>query len=103
MNAMRVQWFKNGDHPDDYSRTHEGLEGGVARCFTPEERKAREWEGDVVRYFRHPDVPGETVCSCGRTMHEHGWIDSGGAGQTVCPGDWVVSDGGEHRALKETK
>lgn len=102
VNEMRIQWFKNGDHPQDYSRTHEGLDGGVWRIFPPEERKARGWEGDVVRYFRHPDVPGDTVCdACGSTMHEHGWLDSGDSGQIVCPGDWIVSIDGRHLVQRQ--
>ena len=44
------QWFKNGDHPDDYSKTHDGYENGELRKFPPEERKANGWEGDVVRF-----------------------------------------------------
>lgn len=49
-------------------------------------------EGEIVRYFRHPCVPGESRCpECSLIMHEHGWIDSGGDGQTVCPGDLVLT------------
>lgn len=72
------QWFKNGDHPDDGDERHP-TEGW-------------RYEGRVVRYFRHPDIPGETICNdCGQTMHDHGWIDAGVDGLTVCPGDWVLT------------
>lgn len=82
-----VQWFKNGDHPDDYAEGRVGMED---RPFWQEEAKALGWEGGVVRYFRHPEVDGEAACpTCSKTFHEHGWIDSGGNGQRVCPGDWV--------------
>ncbi|MGH9001953.1 MAG: hypothetical protein ACRDYV_02380 [Acidimicrobiia bacterium] len=65
------QWWRNGDHPDD---------GPTYR------------EGAVVRYYRHPEVPGSQVCTeCGAVMHDHGWIDQGDDGHTVCPGDWVVT------------
>lgn len=102
MSDVEAQWFKNGDHPKDYSRTHEGFDAGVWRDFPPEERKSRGWEGDVVRYFRRPDVPGSTTCeSCGKTMHEHGWLDTGDEGQTVCPGDWVVTDGSRYHVKKD--
>lgn len=85
-------WLKNGDHPSDYSKTHCGLEEGELRDFPPEERKARGWEGDVVRYFRHPDVPGERQCEhCGSVMHNHGWIDTLEGGHIVCPGDWIIT------------
>lgn len=32
-----TQWFKNGDHPLDYSQTHDGFENGELRQFPPEE------------------------------------------------------------------
>ena len=80
------QWFKNGDHPLDGDPAH---------------------EGKVVRYLRLPDVPGTTICDlCGRTMHEHGWINTLETvtleiGQTVCPGDWIITGlEGEHYPCK---
>jgi hypothetical protein len=74
------RWLKNGDHPGDLSVLLEKTEREL-------------WsEGRVVRYFRHPDVPGAKVCECGATMRDHGWIDQGGLGITVCPGDWVVTE-----------
>jgi len=86
------QWFKNGDHPLDYSCTHDGFENGELRQFTPEERKSNEWDGDIVRYFRHPEVSGGKSCQhCGKTMHEHGWIDTLEGGHIVCPGDWIIT------------
>lgn len=87
-----TQWFKNGDHPLDYREPHDGFENGELRQFTPNERKARDWEGDVVHYFRHPDVPGDTACKhCGGRMHDHGWIDTLEGGHIVCPGDWIIT------------
>lgn len=69
------QWFKNGDHPDDFS---ERGRGGLT-------------EGKIVRYYRHPDFPGPTVCDrCGQTLHIHGWIDTLEQGHRVCPGDWII-------------
>jgi hypothetical protein len=87
-----TQWFKNGDHPEDNCETFQGSDG-----------KPFQGEGKVVRYFRHPAIPGTDVCrgvksgsnepiGCGRTFHEHGFIDTPeGAGQTVCPGDFVIT------------
>ena len=50
-----------------------------------------EMENDLVRYFRHPDVPGERLCKhCGIRMHDHGWIDTLEAGHNVCPNDWII-------------
>lgn len=73
------QWFRNGDHPDDFSDRDNG-NGLMAR------------EGMVVRYFRHPEVPGTKACEhCGQTMHVHGWIDTLEGGHIVCPADWVIT------------
>lgn len=67
-----VQWWVNGDHPNDGPKIKEGL---------------------VVRYYRNPEVSGkDTHVTCGYSWHNHGWIDSGGDGQTVCPGDWIEAD-----------
>lgn len=95
-------WTKNGDHPLDYSRAHQGFEAGELREFSPDERRVNEWEGDIVRYFRHPDVPGETTCKhCGIKMHHHGWIDTLEGGHIVCPGDWIITGvKGEHYPCK---
>lgn len=66
------QWFKNGDHPADVSL--------VGR------------EGAVVRYYRHPNVPGDKPCEqCGKPHDIHGWIDTLEQGHRVCPGDWIIT------------
>ena len=99
-----TQWFKNGDHPLDYSKTHDGFAGGELVKFEPEYRKEMGWEGDVVRYFRHPDkaYAGERQCEkCGQIMHKHGWIDTLEGGHIVCPGDWIITGvKGEHYPCK---
>jgi len=96
------QWLKNGDHPLDYSKDHDGLENGEVRVFTAAERKANCWEGDVVRYYRDPYTPGTSACKhCGQTMHVHGWIDTLEGGHIVCPGDWIITGvKGEHYPCK---
>ncbi len=87
-----TQWFRNGDHPLDYSKTHDGFDHGVLRQFPPEERKANAWEGDIVRYYRTPDMDGQTKCKhCGDIMHYHGWIETLEGGHIVCPGDWIIT------------
>lgn len=74
-----VQWFQNGDHPEDYDRDADYEE--ASECC----------EGQIVRYYRHPDVSGLKTCQhCGRIMHDHGWIDTLKGGHTVCPGDWII-------------
>ena len=66
------RWFSNGDHPND-----------ACNPMTQ--------EGNVVRYYRNPKRAGTSVCvECNKTMHEHGWIDVGADGHTVCPGDYVI-------------
>lgn len=73
-----AQWFKNGDHPDD----------ATAR-MQPE---IEDCEGAVVRYYRHPRVPGDSLCEqCGKPHHDHGWIDTLEQGHRVCPGDWIIT------------
>lgn len=76
-----TQWWKNGDHPGD-------------NCYYVDDKSPERFlsEGKVVRYFRDPNVPGTTVCKhCGKTMHEHGWIDTLEGGHIVCPGDWIIT------------
>ena len=52
----------------------------------------RQFEDTKVRYFRHPEVSSNDIClNCGHKFHAHGWIDSGGDGQKVCPGDLVLT------------
>ena len=97
-----TQWFKNGDHPLDYSKSHDGFENGELRVFTGAERKANQWEGDIVRYYRRPDDSGDRTCEkCGDTMHNHGWIDTLEGGHIVCPSDWIITGvKGEHYPCK---
>ncbi len=81
-----TRWHKNGDHPLD-NRNPMG---------------AHLSEGDVVRYYRHPDESGDNKCrQCGRTIHDHGWIDTLEGGHKVCPGDWIITGvQGEHYPCK---
>jgi len=87
------QWWRSGDHPLD-------------NAFRPFEdtgaTPALPREGEVVRYFRHPAIPGWAVCaSCGCKMDAHGWIDIPADGLKVCPGDYIVTDAkGVHSVLK---
>ena len=70
-----TRWFKNGDHPEDYRETFTGA-----------------GEGNVVRYYRHPDDDRMRKCEhCGQIMHDHGWIDTLEGGHVVCPGDFVIT------------
>jgi hypothetical protein len=81
-----TQWFKNGDHPDDDCRMVRPLPNSTTQ-FEPFLS-----EGRVVRYFRHPNVRGNSLCSkCNLTMHVHGWIDTLEDGHNVCPGDWIIT------------
>jgi len=73
-----IVWNKNGDHLlDDIWRPFEDT-GKI-----PTEPR----EGAFVRYFRHPEIEDKSVCElCGDTFHNHGWIDYGCDGKTICPG-----------------
>jgi len=97
-----TQWFKNGDHPLDYYKSHDGFDKGELRVFTGDERKSNGWEGDTVRYYRTPDLDGQSKCKhCDKTMHFHGWIDTLEGGHIVCPGDWIITGvKGEHYPCK---
>lgn len=67
--SLAVQWWYNGDFPNENP----------------------EFEGDVVRYFRHPNYSGESRCpKCHKTYHEHGFIDRREA-DVICPGDVIYS------------
>ena len=84
-----VQWFKNGDHPEDHDHIGKGPFSEIALEKYWEYTRT---EGKIVRYFRHPSVPGTKVCSkCDNTMHNHGWIDTLEGGHTACPGDWIIT------------
>lgn len=77
-----VQWFKNGDHPDDKCRPIQPSQGDKEIFMS---------EGKIVRYFRHPEFSGKSQCAqCLNTFHNHGWIDTLEGGHTVCPGDWII-------------
>lgn len=85
------QWFMNGDHPDDYKHSRTGFQNGQIAVFDGDYAKSENWEGDIVRYYRHPGVDGESLCEqCGKRHHEHGWIDTLEQGHRVCPGDWII-------------
>lgn len=91
-----ARWWGNGDHPQDGvgDTAHDALTGATYTRI----------EGRIVRFFRHPDYPGSATHEpCGRTWHDHGWIDDLEGGHTVCPGDWIITGvHGEHYAVKDT-
>ena len=77
-----TQWCESGDHPEDDRETFTGTDG-----------KPFLGEGKVVRYYRTPDMDGQTTCDlCGDIMHNHGWIDVPLSGHIVCPGDWIITE-----------
>jgi len=84
--ASRIKWWKNGDHPRD-----------DVEVLLDEDGIPFESEGKVVRRFRHPGLDGHALCAvCNQAWDVHGWVDSGGDGQIVHPGDDVIThDGGE--------
>lgn len=85
-----TQWFKNGDHPEDYAEPRSNADSG--RLYTVEFQKENGWEGQVVHYYRRPERDGKNLCKyCQIQMHDHGWIDTKEGGHIVCPGDWVIT------------
>lgn len=74
------QWYENGDHPLDNSRSIQSSEGDFLS------------EGDVVRRYNHPKVSGSDICpKCGYRVKKHGWIDQEDFSKAVCPGDWIIT------------
>lgn len=97
-----TQWFKNGDHPEDYASDQTSFQNGRLTSIPGSHRKEHGWEGEVVRYYRHPAIDGTQTCEiCGGVMHNHGWIDTLEGGHIVCPGDWIITGvKGEHYPCK---
>lgn len=86
-----TQWFKNGDHPLDAATEMFDYPVG-SNASDVVQRPGVFREGAVVRYFRHPDVPGDKPCEqCDKPHHVHGWIDTLEQGHRVCPGDWIIT------------
>lgn len=87
-----TQWFRNGDHPEDYAEERPWTESGVVTMLPGSFFKYHEYEGGVVRYYRRPEGDGQNQCQhCGKIMHDHGWIDTLEGGHIVCPGDFVIT------------
>ena len=113
-----ARWFKNGDHPEDgnerfpaktappnpFVSVPSDANGSASDPRYTGEFAGELLEGKVVRYFRHPNVPGDHTCQhCGQTMHVHGWIDTKEGGHIVCPGDWIITGvAGERYPCKDT-
>lgn len=103
-----TRWFKNGDHPNDECENLYANHSFAAPV-------AGRTEGRIVRYFRHPAIPGHFSCvNCDQKIHDHGWLDYaqlygilkseiGGEfdGEKVCPGNWVVREGRAYHVLTD--
>lgn len=86
------QWFSNGDHPDDYKNEIVDHFSEEKRVYSSEFQIDNNWEGQVVRFYRHPDVDGNSQCRhCFEKMYVHGWIDTLEGGHIVCPGDYIIT------------
>ncbi len=61
------------------------------------EVEAREWSWGAEEEPMLGVVPsrharaGSRCGYCGHIMLDHGWLDTGGFGRPVCPGDWIVT------------
>lgn len=79
-----VQWFKNGDHPED---------NATAILDYPNGSRPRVIrEGNVVSYYKHDNVEGYNKCKhCDNLIQKHGWIDTLEGGHIVCPGDYIIT------------
>lgn len=90
-----VQWFRNGDVPDDYSNTRIVIKEGSLFTETPEQARLLGHSGQIVsRYFSA--TKSETECSCGQLFENHGLVANsffdvtGQENRLVCPGDWML-------------
>ncbi len=94
------RWERNGDHPLDYAGDVYDPMGDLT--YTAEYRREHDWEGALVRRFRHPEIAGWKKCQdCQYSYDSHGWIDIGEEGHRVCPGDWIITGiGGEYYPCK---
>lgn len=84
---VECRWFDNGDHPEDNRDV-----------FIDDEGIPFLGEGKIVRYFRRPEpcyAEGTTCMTCGELWHDHGWIDQGGDGEVVHPGDVILARAGD--------
>lgn len=116
-----VQWFKNGDHPDDRVGKMEidemklaelrpdlldSFDGQIADADVPDEARYKRVEGAVVRFFRRPEPKYDGAKHhdlCSRSWDSHGWIDTLEGGHTVCPGDWIITGiHGEYYPCKDS-
>lgn len=60
-------------------------------------------EDNFFRYFRHPGIMGSTVCEiCKQYIHYHAFIDCGGPGIMVCPGETVYARVDDARVYSRT-
>lgn len=89
-----TQWFVNGDHPQDASTLIDGPDGSQ-----------RSTEGKLVRYFQRINIPGQRYCTiCGNVMEKHGLLEGLNGEETVCPGDYIVTDQkGRHYVVKRVE
>lgn len=97
-----TQWFRNGDHPLDFANERSGFQGDNVITYSADECRSLDFEGEVVKRFRHPGISGRDVCRhCKVIMHHHGWIDTLEGGHIVCPHDWIITGvNGEHYPCK---
>jgi len=78
-----IQWFKNGDHPEDNSKLVCPEKGSITQ-FEP-----YLTEGEVVgHYYNREDDYGDCLF-CVASIQAHGWMD---IGFIVCPGDWIITE-----------
>lgn len=78
-----TQWFRNGDHPQDWSEPVDTEHGSGS---------GRRTEGKVVKFFRRLNVPGARFCpDCGNVFQKHGLLNGLNDEEVVCPGDYIVT------------
>ena len=77
------QWFRNGDHPDDYKT--------MPQYYDALEMRQRI-ECRVVRRYQSNRVDMKSSCDyCGLPFDKHGMVYTLDGERMVCPSDWIVT------------
>lgn len=84
---MSTQWWKDGDHADVGLFRHPPVDPTTGEVSASD-------DAILLGQVRHCDTPQPFRReSCEYVMHDHGWMDFGDSGRTVCPGDYVETVG----------
>lgn len=86
-NAHATRWFADGDHPAVGLFRFPPVDPGTGEVSASDDAilMGQMPHSVVPERFRRDD--------CEHLMRDHGYIDLGTTGHTVCPGDWITAAG----------